>query len=489
MQNRDSWSERFLRLFSDVRTGEGATVMLLALNVFLILAAYYFMKPVREALILVGGGAEVKSYSSAGQAILLLAAVPAYGMLASRMPRRRLINIVTFFFITCLGFFYGAARLGVAPLPLAIAYYLYVGIFNGMVIAQFWAFANDLYTTSEGERLFPVVAVGASAGGVFGALAAAPIIESFGVLEPMLVAAVLLVLSVLVTNYVDARERRKKEAGLPGMFTTGTMPAATGGIRVEDIRRALEEPEGEEPEQGKGPDLDLQTLTETLGKRGPNPFAMVLRCRYLLLIALLMLVLNWVNSTGEYILSSIVTDTAADAVASGAVGDLDEGQYIGAFYAQFFGVVNVLGLLIQALLVARVVKLLGVAGALLVLPIIALGVYAIIFLAPVLMYARWAKTVENATDYSLQNTVRNMLFLPCTREQKYKAKQAIDTFFVRAGDVLSAAVIFLGTTFLAARVTDFALFNILLLVGWLVLAVLIGREYKALVATNRPPCN
>ncbi|HSG82128.1 MAG TPA: Npt1/Npt2 family nucleotide transporter, partial [Gemmatimonadota bacterium] len=201
-----------------------------------------------------------------------------------------------------------------------------------------------------------------------------------------------------------------------------------------------------------------------------------------------MLLANWVNTTGEYLLGSIVDDTATTAVATGTAGGLTEGQYIGAFYSSFYGYVNVLGLVLQAFVVSRIVKYLGVSVGLIILPVIALGVYSLIFFFPILSYVRWAKTAENATDYSLQNTVRNMLFLPCTREQKYKAKQAIDAFFVRAGDVMSAVVVYVGTTFLAAQIAGFALFNLVLVTGWLTLAILIGREYRTLVASDRPPC-
>ncbi len=90
---------------------------------------------------------------------------------------------------------------------------------------------------------------------------------------------------------------------------------------------------------------------------------------------------------------------------------------------------------------------------------------------------RWVKTLENATDYSLQNTVRQVLFLPMTREQKYNAKQAIDSFFVRAGDVLSAALVFVGSQLLAMRAPQFALVNMGLVVIWLVIAYWVGKEY------------
>jgi AAA family ATP:ADP antiporter len=135
--------DRALRRFTDVQAGEGSTALLLALNVFLLLTAYYVIKPVREALILSGEGAEVKSYAAAGQAILLLGLVPAYGKLADRLPRRALLNSVTGFFVLCLVAFYGLTR---ANVPVGVVFFLWVGIFNLMIIAQFWSFANDLYT-------------------------------------------------------------------------------------------------------------------------------------------------------------------------------------------------------------------------------------------------------------------------------------------------------------------------------------------------------
>ena len=433
--------ERFLSLFTEVRSGEAVSALLLALNIFLILTAYYVLKPVREALILAGGGAEIKSYAAAGQALLLLAAVPFYGWLASRVSRRVLINGVTLFFAGCLLLFYGLAQLHV---PLGVVFFLWVGIFNLMVPAQFWAFANDLYTPDAGKRLFVIVAFGASLGAVAGSYVDSLLIAPLGVYELMLVAAGILALSLLLTNGVDRRERARRREAAPS-----TAVAA----------------EADEPLKGRG------------------AFALVFRTRYLVLIALLMLVLNWVNTTGEYILGRTVVAAAEQALASGGAGGLSKEQLIGAFYADFFTVVNIVGLLLQLFVVSRVLKYFGVGVAILVLPLIALGGYLIAAFYPVLAMVRWAKTAENATDYSVQNTVRQVLFLPTTREQKYKAKQAIDTFFVRAGDVLSAVVVFAGTTWLALSTQGFALFNVALVLAWLGIAFLIGRHYRRLAGT------
>jgi AAA family ATP:ADP antiporter len=112
-----------------------------------------------------------------------------------------------------------------------------------------------------------------------------------------------------------------------------------------------------------------------------------------------------------------------------------------------------------------------------VLPLIALTGYAILAFAPILALVRTVKIAENATDYSLQNTVRNVLFLPTSRDQKYKAKQVIDSFFWRAGDVLSAVLVYVGVTLLGFGVTGFARVNLVLAGVWVLLALAIGREY------------
>ena len=122
---------------------------------------------------------------------------------------------------------------------------------------------------------------------------------------------------------------------------------------------------------------------------------------------------------------------------------------------------------------SRLVKYAGLRGALLALPLVALGGYAIVAAGVGFSVVRWVKTAENATDYSIMNTARQLLWLPTTREEKYKAKQAIDTFFVRAGDLLSAGAVFFGTTMLHLTINQFALGNIVLTMVWIGVALMI----------------
>jgi AAA family ATP:ADP antiporter len=118
---------------------------------------------------------------------------------------------------------------------------------------------------------------------------------------------------------------------------------------------------------------------------------------------------------------------------------------------------------------------------LLALPLIALGGYAIIAAGAGFAVVRWVKTAENATDYSIMNTARQLLWLPTSTDEKYKAKQAIDTFFVRSGDVVSAALVFAGTAVLHLSLARFAVVNVLLVVTWLVLALVVLRRHERLL--------
>src|SRR5207253_4500691 len=139
--------------------------------------------------------------------------------------------------------------------------------------------------------------------------------------------------------------------------------------------------------------------------------------------------------------------------------------YVGDY--QFW--VNVTAFLLQAFVASRLVKHRGLAGVLLALPLIALGGYSIVAAGVGFSLVRWIKTAENATDYSIMNIARQLLWLPTTREEKYKAKQAIDTFFVRGGDVLSAALVYLGARRMG--IGGFALSNVVLTLVWIGVAL------------------
>ena len=175
-EGRPSALDRLLRPFGDVRAGEGATALLLLLNVFLLLAGYYVCKVAREPLVLATGGAAVKSYASAAQAFVLMGFIPIYSWLASRVDRMRLITGVILFFAANLELFWLGARWSVPFL--GVVFFVWVGIFNNAVVAQFWSYGNDLFSEEAGKRLFPVIGIGATLGSPLGSLLASALFRA-----------------------------------------------------------------------------------------------------------------------------------------------------------------------------------------------------------------------------------------------------------------------------------------------------------------------
>lgn len=436
--------DRLLRLFTVIYPGESTKALLLTLNLFLLLLAYYLIKPVREALLLLDKDApRIKSYLSGAQAVLFVFVILAFSHLASKVPRHKLITWVTLFFISNLVVFYILHLAGVGAGPMGIIFFIWIGVFNYMVVAQFWGFANDLYTGDVGKRIFPLIAFGATLGAVTGSTIAGWLIEPLGLFNLMLLSGGVLVLCILMAVFIHKREIRCGD------------PAST-------------------------PDRALQEKPLKPG----DGFSLVMKTRYLLYIALAILVYNFINTMGEYIISDVATRAGLAAFHKAAASGLIQSQgdfmriFIGKFFSNYQQLGNFLALGIQLFLVSRIFRWIGIGGALFVLPLIALGGYGLISLGAVLVLVKWVKSLENGTDYSLMNTVKAALFLVTTREEKYKAKAAIDTFFVRAGDALAALAVFIGTTFLTMKIERFAILNIVFVIIWLILAYSIMRQHK-----------
>jgi AAA family ATP:ADP antiporter len=412
-----------LRPFAKVEPGEAITAALLMLTVFLLLTAYYLLKTAREPLILLHGGAEVKQYAAAGQALLLVVVVRAYSALAARVGRQRLIATVYLFFVSNLVVFAILAR---ANVVIGVPFFLWVGIFNMTAVSQFWSLAADVYTPEQGKRLFAILGIGSSVGAVAGARVA----KSLAALGPAgLMGGAALILVVCV-----------------GLF-------AWIGRRVGSPGRRADESHHDEP-------LVHDHVAKILA-----------RDRYLLLIAGLTLLLNWVRSNGDYLLDRTLLAALADAKASG----VDPSTFVTSFKANYFEWVNITGVVLQLFVVSRVMSRLGVRNALLALPAVAFLEYGTFLVLPVLSVFVVAKVGESSLEYSLQNTARQALFLVSSRVEKYVGKTVVDTVVVRAGDALTALVVWAGSR-AALSTQAFATLNLVLITVWIVLVFAIGRE-------------
>ncbi|MEJ0085303.1 MAG: Npt1/Npt2 family nucleotide transporter [Pseudomonadota bacterium] len=452
MSNGDSGLSRFERLLSlitRVRPGEGRAALLFFLHGFLLLSSFQVMKALREAFILTRFSAETRSYVVALVALSLMLIVPLYGWLRRHLDGVRLLRMVTVFFVVTTPLF---ALLAHFKVPIAIPFYIWVGTYGVMVVSQMWAFAADSFNVKTGQRLFVVIALG----GNLGALAGAKITQlAAEALTP-------LGLMILSTSTLAATL----------FLATAERAAVPPGSRVTS------------PEQPR-------TAPHLLGGIG-----LVLRDRYLLLIALFVVLLNWINSTGEFILADYMKAHAQTLVAAGeGAGSIN--VVLAELYGNFNFWVTLIGLGIQLLLVARIYRVVGVRGALLVHPVILAVGYGVLALAPmvggfipIFSLIRRIKVADNGVDYSLMNTTRQTLFLPVDRDSKYEGKMAIDTFFWRFGDVLQALAVYVGLNLLGWTTHDFALQNFVLSLIFIALANSMGRQYSRKVlesVTNHAP--
>ncbi len=423
--------ERFLNRFYILEPEEGRSVGVFFSYALLMMVSYYILKTIREPLLLTGSSAEMKSYAYALTALLLLFIIPLYGLAFRHTGKQQLTRYVTGFFLVNLLIFYLLGRAGV---DIGFAYYVWVGIFNVMITAQFWAFAADSYNLRSGKRLFPVIMIGATLGSLAAPSLSGALFPSLGPWVLMLMAMALLAMTIPCVGWARA-------AVPPGSRSPVSSPEekAHGGV---------------------------------LGG-----LALVFTDRFLFVLALFILLLNWINTTGEYILAELVVRYADAAVAAGT--GVQKSDFIAAFYGNFFFVVNLLTLLLQVFAVARIIQWIGIRAAVLVLPVITLIGYGLVAFIPIFSIIRIVKVMENSTDYSLMNTTRHALYLPLTAAQKYEGKTTIEAFFWRFGDLAQAGAIYAGLHWFRFDIEQFALVNMVLSLLWLAVAWQVSRRYTA----------
>jgi AAA family ATP:ADP antiporter len=436
---------RALAALGDVLPGEGRTASLMFAAVFFIMCAYYMVKPVREGWIAVSAIAglsrvEIKAYSSLAQSLLLLGAVGAYARLAARCSRRTLITRTSFACgATLVAFWLAQPGFLVGALPgVGIAFYLWVGMFGVFIVAQFWAFATDLYSDDRGRRLLPLIAIGGTAGAAAGSWL-------HGWLSGLGATGAHAVLLL---------------ATLPLLAATLLSCAAAGSAAPR----------------------------ATTGRPRPTNLRRLVSDRFVLAAGILALLLSWASTNGENLMFHVVQQGVAHATT---VPGLDPAATLEraraattAFYGDFYFWTNLAALAVQLLLTSRLLKRGGLAAIIFALPMLALLASAVMALAPALAILKWVKVAEQATDYSLNQTARQVLWLPASAEVKYESKPTVDALFVRIGDGLAALTV-LASSHLAGQSTHaLVAVNVALVVLWLVTAVVVVREHGRLVAAR-----
>lgn len=426
------------------------TCVILISNIFLILTAYYLIKPVREGWLAISdikglSKLEIKAYSAFAQSLVLIGVMPLYASLASRITRRKLIQSVGGFFAVMLALFWltqPGKPLDIIP-HVEIIFYLFVGIFSVTLVAQFWAFSSDLYGPERGKRLFPIVAVGAASGAVVGSWLGEQLVqfESIQAFDLILISIVPLLAALALANWSDHRGTY----GSPSEWTTSRW----------------EEPAAPSNE---------------------GPYRLIFRHRYLTATALMMLVFSWVVASGDNILFGLVQENLRGDLAAlasdPAAFDKALREATTVFYGGLYFWVNLGSLILQAFFVSRILRFGGMRMLLLTTPFISLVAYATMAVAPILGLIKIMKVAENSSNYSVNNTARHMLWLPTTKEMLYQAKPTVDSLFVRLGDGFAALTILIGTRVVKLSNQEFIFINIALVLVWVALSIYLFNENR-----------
>lgn len=425
--------ERCLSLFTRIEPGEGRRVAALSLQALTLMIAYYLVRPVREALILTEGSAELRSYAVGLQALVLVVLIPAYGALVRAVGSRRVLGVLCVHCALQLALF---CLLGLAGRQVGFAFFVWVGIFGVLMVAQFWALATDLLSVECGQRLFGVIAAGVAGGAWLGAQLATACFPLLGPYGLMIASATVLLAAAFVSRRATP-------------CIASAAPPSAGAAHGTD--------------------------------RWLGGFALVARTPYLAGIAALVVLLNWITSTGEFVLSDWLAEFA-HMQAPGA-----ESAYIGQFMGRYSASITACGFLVQLLVVSRAIRFAGLARALLITPVAFVAGFLVIGVVPVFALLQSILIMQKSLDYSLFNTARSALLLPASPDAKYQAKTAIDTVFYRLGDLLSTLSIFIGVRLLDGSRAQLlylvlALSATLTLVAWLV-----GREYARRAASYHRP--
>jgi len=396
---------------------------------FSLLCGYYILRPMRDAMG-IAGGVEQLQWLFTGTFVAMLAAVPLFGWVTSRFPRRRFLPYVYGFFIANLLVFYLLLGAEGSHVHAARAFFIWTSVYSLFVVSVFWSFMADLYTNAQAKRLFGFVAAGGTAGALVGPLLAAALARPLGTASLLLVSAGFLGVAVLCIHRLVA-------------WDAGRRPATSPGQRPDEAR--------------------------PLGGSIVAAIPLVLRSPYLLGIALFMVLFTTASTVLYFQQAHIVRDAFTSAEERTAV-----------FAAVDFAV-NALTIAIQTFFTGRLVGALGIARTLALVPALLGAGFVALGFAPVLAVIVAVQVLRRAGEYAITRPAREMLYVVLGREEKYKAKSFIDTAVYRGGDAVSAWAyaglramgLGLGTiAFVAVPVAGF----------WAWLAYRLGRRQDALAA-------
>jgi len=413
---------RLLRQLVKVKPGEQQAMLWAFLYFFVLLCSYYILRPMRDEMG-IAGGVENLQWLFSGTFIAMLAMVPVFGWLTARYSRAVFLPVVYGFFITNLLLFYILFKSDLTAAWVARAFFIWVSVFNLFVVSVFWSFMTDIFSNRQARRLFGFIAAGGTAGALVGPALTAILVEPLGAENLLLISAALLGWAMFCVRQLIAWRKAHEDTD-PVSVQSADLPL--GGSILAGIQ-------------------------------------LVVRSPYLLGIGLLMLLFTTLATFLYFQQAEIIRDAFADSNQRTAV------------FASIDFAVNLLTVLVQVFLTARLVNWLGLSWTLALVPLLLTLGFMALAVSPVLSVLVLVQIVRRAGNYAIMRPTREMLYVVLGREEKYKAKNFIDTTVYRGGDAISAWI-YTGLRGLGMGLSGIAWLAVPLAGLWALLAYRLGRE-------------
>jgi ATP:ADP antiporter, AAA family len=426
----DKGLPRLLQRLIDVRPAEVRTLAWSWLYFFSVLFSYYILRPIRDEMG-VAGGVEHLQWLFTGTLAAMIAVNPAFAALVARLPRVRFIAVTYRFFLVNLLLFAALLYLATTEQNIWIgrAFFIWTSVYNLFVVSIFWALMVDVFDSEQGKRLFGCIAAGATVGGIFGSTVTAALARQVSPVFLLLISAALLEAAVFCMRRLSR--------------LTDALRRGPAGAREQTVI---------------GGSI-FAGLKHTVG----SPY---------------------LANVGVYILLFTVTSTFLYFQQAEIVRDsfADRGART-AFFAKVDLVVNLLTLGAQLFLTGRVLRWIGVALTLSMLPLLSGLGFTALALTPTLAVLVVYQVVRRAGNFAFARPSREVLYTVVPREDKYKAKSFIDTVVYRLGDQMGAWS-YAGLGVLGLGLTGISLVAVPLSLAWLVNGLWLGRKQKTLEPAN-----
>jgi AAA family ATP:ADP antiporter len=425
----DALVQRWLERVVALRPGEGRALAWSFAYFFCLLAGYYVLRPLRDEMGIAGGLRNLQWLFTA-TFVAMLAAVPVFGAMVARLPRRRFVPLVYHFFVANIAIFWLLLTFDVGKMQVARVFFVWISVFNLFAVSVFWSFMADLFASEQAKRLFGFIAAGGTAGALLGPALTVGLAVPLGPVNLLFVAALFLELAVLCARRLESAAAPRASAAP----TTEPAPSA-------------------------------QAEAAALGGGWLAGIAMVLRSPYLAGIALWVFLLS-LAGTFLYIQQANIVAAASD----------DPGVRTRIF-ATIDLSIGILTIVVQFFATGRLLARFGVGRAAAVLPLVfGLGSLALAFTPTLLMVIAF-QAIQRTANFALSNPAREVLFTVLEREEKYKAKNVIDIVVFRGSDALSG---WLFTVLRGAglELSTISLATVPLAGAWLLLALALGRAQE-----------